>query len=155
MPDGTLVLRGGWGMFYDLGFGTAGNIVANPPYLASKLVFSPPLPVSNPLSVIPPFGLNPPLSRVETFDPNLQLPYSMQWNVALEKAIGSADAVSVTYLGQAGRRLLFGEHSVQSTAEVSGPFLATVNAGTSGYNALQVQWKHRLSHGVQVLANYT
>ena len=154
-PNGSLVLRSGSGMFYDLGFGTAGNIVGNPPYAAQGFILSPPLPVANPLSVISPFSLAPPLSRVDTFDPNLQLPYSMQWNVALEKAIGSADAVSVTYLGQAGRRLLFGEQSSQSTAEVSGTFKTTVNAGTSSYHALQLQWKHRLSHGLQVLANYT
>jgi len=156
MPNGSLVLRSGWGMFYDLGVGTTGNIAGNPPYTANSLAISnPALPVPDPLSTIPPFGLTPPLFRANTFDPNLQLPYSMQWNVALEKAIGSADAVSATYLGQAGRRLLFGEQSAQSTTEVSGRLLTTVNAGTSGYNALQVQWKHRLSHGVQVLANYT
>jgi len=154
-PDGRLVLRSGWGMFYDLGFGTAGNVATNPPYFASNLTFFPNLPVSDPLSGVPPFSLTPPLNPVDTFDPNLQLPYSMQWNVALEKAIGSADAVSVTYLGQVGRRLLFGEQSSQSTAEVRGKMLTTVNAGTSDYNALQVQWKHRLSHGLQVLANYT
>jgi hypothetical protein len=154
--DGTFVLRSGWGIFYDLGIGTTGNIAGNAPYVAAgPTITNAALPVADPLSTIPPFGLTVPLGRVNTFDPNLQLPYSMQWNVALEKAVGSADAISVTYLGQAGRRMLFGEQSAQSTSQVSGRFFSTINAGTSSYNAVQVQWKHRLSHGLQVLANYS
>ena len=62
--------------------------------------------------------------------------------------------MTVSYVGAAGRRLL-------QTASISAPNpnlcaadLIT-NAGTSDYNALQLQFQRRLSRGLQALASYS
>ena len=87
-------------------------------------------------------------------DPNLRLPYTLQWNVAIEQALGKQQTMTVSYVGAAGRRLI-------QTALISNPNpnLVTAdlitNAGTSDYNALQLQFQRRLSRGLQALASYT
>jgi hypothetical protein len=87
-------------------------------------------------------------------DPDLKLPYTLQWNIALEQALGSQQTISASYIGSAGRRLL---QSVQINAP--NPSFAAAdfftNTATSDYHALQLQFRRRLSHGVQALASYT
>src|SRR5262249_2925675 len=63
-----------------------------------------------------------------------------------------------SYIGSSGRRLL---QTVQiafpsSSPNPSFPFASLItNTGSSDYNALQVQFRRQLSHGLQVLASYT
>jgi hypothetical protein len=87
-------------------------------------------------------------------NPNLESPYTLQWNVAVEQALGKQQTISVTYVGAVGRHLI-------QTASISSPnpnldrALLVTNAGTSQYNALQLQFQRRLSRGLQALASYS
>jgi len=149
------VLRGGFGLFYDLATSEAGNIATGYPFNGTAF------PVSNfPLSsqdampppIVPPTFAN--FGTLYAFDPHLRLPYTLQWNVAVEQALGSQQTVTASYIGSAGRRLL-------QTAAIFMPnqkyFDAQLvsNAGTSDYDALQVQFQRRLVAGLQALASYT
>jgi hypothetical protein len=89
------------------------------------------------------------------FDPNLKLPRSYQWNVALEKSFGGRQAISATYVGQAGRDLLRQEALYQPNANFSGAFELERNDARSNYNALQLQYRRPLAWRVQALFNYT
>ena len=156
-PNGTLVLRGSWGMFYDLPSDSAGNLGADFPNFASQLAFFARLPLSNATDFIPssipttpPFG-----GTVQGFDPNLKLPRSYQWNLALEKSFGKSQSASVTYVGQAGRDLLRQEGLNTPNADFSGPFDLTRNNALSNYEALQVQYRRPVAGRVQALVNYT
>jgi hypothetical protein len=91
---------------------------------------------------------------VELFDPHLYLPYTLQWNVALEQALGQQQSLSATYLGAAGRRLLQSANVYSPNPSVTFEQLV-LNGGTSDYGALQVQFQRRMSHGLQALASYT
>src|SRR6202034_1160124 len=114
------------------------------------------LPVTDLMSDLPPISLQPPYGSVITaFTPDLKLPRSYQWNVALEKSFGGKQAVSVTYLGQAGRDLLRKEALFQPNPDFSGLFFLTQNDARSNYNALQVQYRRPLSKQVQALLNYS
>ena len=46
------------------------------------------------------------MSTILVADPNLKLPRTYQWNVALEQSLGSSQSLSLTYIGAVGRDLL-------------------------------------------------
>ncbi len=148
--DWQTVLRGGFGVFYDLATSEAGNSILFP---FMRLAFSGggTFPLS-PAAAAPPAIT--PEAGIIAFDPRLKLPYTLEWNIALEQALGKQQIVSASYIGAAGRRLL-------QTAAIPSPNVTfgftdlVTNASTSDYNALQVQFQRRLSHGLQALASYT
>jgi len=43
---------------------------------------------------------------LEASDPALKLPYTLQWNIAVEQSLGRSQALTVSYVGAVGRRLL-------------------------------------------------
>jgi hypothetical protein len=150
------VLRGGFGVFFDLATQEVGNtLVGGYPFGANKFVFGGTFPLDSATAAPPP--VTPASLTTGTlfaFDPHLKLPYTLQWNVAVEQALGREQALSASYIGSVGRRLL-------QTASVGSPnpsfFTADLvsNTATSDYDALQVQFQRRLSHGLQALASYT
>jgi Carboxypeptidase regulatory-like domain/TonB dependent receptor-like, beta-barrel len=152
---GNLVIRGGWGIFYDSGAGIVPTLLAAFPNQASSLLFGGQLPVPNFAAHVPVFSTQCPCSGVHAIDPALKLPYSYQWNVALDKSLGGRQAISVTYLGQAGRRLRRDELFSQATTNLPFGFELITNASSSNYNALQVQYRRPLYRRLQALANYT
>lgn len=162
------VIRSGFGLFYDLGVskvvGNAG-VGAYPwyrdsggadglPFHWSTLPGPPPFP--NPLT--PPNGSQADGGggAVVAIDPNLSLPVTYEWNVAVERQLGMNQSLTVSYVGARGRNLLRDDYiaPIPSTS----PW-ATIsverNADRSNYNALQTEFQRRMSHGLQVLASYT
>jgi hypothetical protein len=155
--DWGLVLRGGVGVFYDLVTSEVGNAFSlNYPFAASAFVGgSFPLdPASSGPPPITTASLATPPGTLYAFDPYLKLPYTLEWNLALEQALGKQQALTASYIGAAGRRLL-------QPADILFPndnFAAVNlmgNTATSDYDALQLQFLRRLSRGVQALAAYT
>jgi hypothetical protein len=156
---GDFVLRAGWGLFYDLGSGGAAGLAYSWPNQQENGYFGPvPLADATPY-LPPPPSLNPPYYRtVNGFAPDLSLPRSYQWNVALEKALGNKQAVSATYVGQLGRDLLRIEEETTTGNPNFKPnslFSLTDNGSTSNYQALQLQYRRPFARGLQALANYT
>jgi hypothetical protein len=157
----TLV-RGGFGLFYDLGYGNLGESILFQPYDRLKfLTASPPLPfdLSNPVFQPPPFTttIDANVLNLSAVDPNLSLPFTLQWNAAIERELGAGQTLTATYVGSDGRRLLREDiiappllMNLGSGATVR----ATRNAGYSHYNALQIQFQRHMSHGLQALISY-
>jgi len=155
---GSMVLRAGAGVFYDLGVGASASLGSDFPNIASGAYFFQAVPVANIASFVPTISSMPPYPPGETFgfDPNLKLPRSYQWNVALEKSFGGRQAISATYIGQAGHDLLRQEALYQPNANFPGAaFYLTRNDARSNYNAFQLQYRRPLSSRVQALLNYT
>jgi hypothetical protein len=153
------VVRGGFGVFYDLGYGNVGFAAYGFPYETTHLISaSPPLPFDpgNPALQPPPFStvINQSSVFLTAVDPNLQLPYTLEWNAAIQQQLGPKQTLTVTYVGSDGRRLLR-QDAITPPAFSEGPIQVTRNAGYSHYDALQVQFQRRISHGLQVLASYT
>jgi hypothetical protein len=111
-------------------------------------VAPPPLPdLANPA---PPYG------TFAIFDPELQSPYTLQWNVAVEQALGRNQTVTVSYVGAEGRRLLQANQANIAARNPSFTVIQPVaNRADSEYRALQTQYQRRLSRGLQVLGSYT
>jgi hypothetical protein len=151
------VLRGGFGVFYDLVNSETGSVLSNqPPFGSLKRNTNQPYPWTPDQIAAPAIPSSATLSSFSVFNPELKLPYTLQWNVALEQALGGQQKISVSYIGAVGRRLL------QTTEILSPPTNPGIqlanfidNLSTSNYNALQVQFQRRLSRGVQALASYT
>jgi hypothetical protein len=91
---------------------------------------------------------------INVASPHLKLPRSYQWNVALERALGSSQSLSLTYIGAIGRDLLRATQLFNVNPNFS--FISlTDNSVTSDYHALQFKFQRRLSRGLQALASYT
>lgn len=150
------VLRGGFGLFYDVGNGPVGSAYAQGifPYISSKFLSGAPFPLDAVQAAPPPISLNAPYGTLVVFDPELRLPRVYQWNVAMEQSLGANQVVSASYVAAVGRRLLRGETLSAPNPSFSG-VLVVRNAASSDYHALQLQFKRRLSHGLEALASYT
>jgi Carboxypeptidase regulatory-like domain/TonB dependent receptor len=149
------VLRGGFGVFYDLGYGSLGGASSYFPYEASKIIPAAAFPLS-PQDATPPVQTtNPPVSAgILVADPHLKLPRTYQWNFALEQSLGSRQSISFTYIGADGRDLL--RSTVLYNANSNFPYVnLTTNTASSYYDALQVKFQRRFSRGLQALGSYT
>jgi hypothetical protein len=160
-----LVLRGGGGVFFDTGqqtgaygfegpgfsaynfFGTENGVVSSFPVAPS---------VANPPIVNPPL---PPFSNNSLYaNPrNLQLPYTLQWNLSAEQAIGKSQSLSLSYVGANARKLLKQDDisALYLNPELGTNLYLFTNGLTSSYNALQVRFQRQVASGLQALASYT
>ena len=154
--DHESVLRTGFGVFYDLATQQVGAAIGGTsyPFGAQKLLFGAPFPLNATDAEPPSISPNPPLGRIVAFDPGLRLPYTLQYSLTFEQSLGGEQALSLSYVGAAGRRLL--QQGVLENPNSDFVQAAVVlNSATSSYNALQVQFHRRLSAGLQLLASYT
>jgi hypothetical protein len=156
--DWQTVLRGGFGVFYDLASSEAGNAttIAYPFGAANTTCcFVGSFPLNVAASAPPSITVSSlSSSTLYAFDPHLQLPYSLQWNVAIEQALGAQQTITASYVGSAGRRLIQSALVLSPNSNLGSAYLVT-NGADSDYNALQIQLQRRLSHGLQALASYT
>jgi len=160
-PGRETVLRAGGGLFYDTGqalsaqgyygIGTTGFASYTAPFPATLAqVQSAPAPNAN-----APYN-----APIYAYDPALKLPYTGQWNLAVEQALGTSQSLTINYVASAGRRLLaqrfYHPEALGNTAFSAGKGLyVTTNTSGSDYNSLQVRFDRKLSKGLQVLAAYT
>jgi hypothetical protein len=156
-PEWSTVLRGGFGVFYDLATSEAGNLFGFGayPYGATKINIGGAFPLNaasaSPPLIMPPGGGQGTLTG---FDPDLRLPDTLQWSTAVEQSLGRDQSVSVTYVGASGRNLLQSAFISSPNANYASAYFVG-NTATSNYNALQAQFHRRLSHGLDTLASYS
>jgi Carboxypeptidase regulatory-like domain len=180
-----LVLRAGWGMFYDRIYNNVfENIRFNPPYFADEVaglfrngVALGPLKQSGLLddpftgnakfvsSAIFPGGLPLPVPR--HMDQNLMTPYYMQESFGLQYELAKDFALEASYVGTLGRKLIGIQNRNTFDGRISGagqtnrpnPFFGSDNARGnyygSNYNAFDLTLRKRFSHGLSLNANYT
>ncbi len=148
-------VRGGVGIFYDLGSGQAANAFSQGtfPYSSVKQIFFAQFPLS--LSDATPAPINgvPSNSTLLAFDEDFKLPYTVQFNAAVEQSLGMNQSASVSYVAARGRRLIRRETLQALPAFFSIGIIR--NTATSDYDSLQLQFQRRLSHHLQALASYT
>jgi hypothetical protein len=156
------VVRGAFGLFYDLGYGSFGDTSAFFPYQHANFAsFSPPVPFDLTNAAFQP----PPLSTtidanvlyMVAVDPNLRLPLILQWNAAIQRKLGANQTLSATYVGADDMRLLRDDIIVPPLLlgfGNGGDVEAIRNAGYSHFNAFQIQFQRHMSHGLQALISY-
>lgn len=182
--DGKWLVASAYGIFYDPYYtGQGGPLqdpISAPPYLQTPQVsvpnFGDPFNGQNPFSG----GFAQPMTLL-VLNPNLRLPYAQDWNLNIERALGSDWLLEVGYIGTKGTKLprfieanpavyIPGE-STQDNADQRRLYSGCTVTGTapctfssvgeiagisdSSYNALQVSLKRRFAHGFSMLASYT
>jgi hypothetical protein len=153
-PDRLTVVRGGFGTFYDMGYGSLGGVSSYFPYSAVNIYAPAPFPLTPQQASPPPFSTSPPVSTILVAEPNLKLPRTYEWNVALERSLGSSQSISATYVGAIGRDLL--RSTILTNPNPDFEFVnITSNTASSDYQALQLKYQRRLSRGLEALASYT
>ena len=154
-PGREMVLKAGIGLFYDLGNGQGAQGFGSVfPFVAVKRFVGVPFPLNSEQAAPPPLSLSPPFGTIVAFDPNLKLPRTMQWNIALEKSLTSTETVSIAYVAALGRSLLREDVLLSPNPNFT-VVRVTRNAAQSDYQAMQIQYARRLSRGLQALASYT
>jgi hypothetical protein len=149
------VVRGGWGLFFDLASpAVINNLSQTFPFTARRSFNNVAFPTDPTLLAPPTVAPGAPADFLVAADPNLRLPYTHEWNVAVERALGASSTVSVSYVGASGRRLVLQERVLSPTPQFQVVSLGT-NRGHSRYDALQVKVTRRLTNGLQSLISYT
>ena len=155
------IIRGGVGVYFDLGAGAGAQVSGFFPFVIAKTI---PAGTQFPLDVAaaqPPssLALQPPFvgQTFIAFAPDYRSPRTRQWSAAVEQGLSRSQALTVTYVGSAGTSLLRRESIRDPNPLFQGnsTILVTRNNGSSEYHALQLQYRQRLVHGVQTLLNYT
>jgi hypothetical protein len=153
--DRELVIRAGLGLFYDLGTGQSaqgfGSVV---PFIGVKRLSNLPFPLTPEEAAPPSLTLAPPYGTVVAFDPELELPKSIQWNVTIEKALSAKQSLKVAYVAASGRQLLREDILLNPNPNFT-VVRVTRNVAESSYHALQLQFSRRLSSGLQFLGSYS
>jgi hypothetical protein len=151
------VLRGGAGLYYDLATQEVGNAInsSDYPFGATKFLYDNSFPL-DPSSAAPPSisAANLANGRLSAFDPDLTLPFTVEWNLSAEQALGQEQTVSATYVGATGKHLIQTALLIFPNPNFREASLVT-NSASSDYQALQLQFTRRLNHGIQALASYT
>jgi hypothetical protein len=154
------VLRGGLGIFYDLASAAVGTAVVNSnyPFGSFKFLSGGSFPfdsASAAPAAISPTNLTPSGGdTLHAFDPHLRLPYTLEWNAAVEQELGREQSLSISYVGSAGRRLLQSSFVFSPNPNLNAADLVG-NTAKSDYDALQLRFQRRVSPGLQTLASYT
>jgi hypothetical protein len=157
-PRRELIVKSGFGIFYDLGTGVIGEAAESFPHFRSRTVTGVPFPLGA-AGAPPSFpSLDPPYSGQSflVFDPQISLPRTYQWNLTLQQSLGAAQTISASYVGAAGRQLLRRVSMLGSSPNFTDGSVIdlTTNTATSDYSALQLQFQRRSPRGLQTLLSY-
>ena len=148
-------LRAGWGIFYDLGAGLAGQSAAGFPYFRQQsLQAGTPFPLPAGYGQPLPFSVSGPITTIYGSQVGLRLPLTYEWNLALERRLGQTRELTLSYIGAAGRHLLRQSYYENPTDTITEAFLLT-NAAFSDFQSFQAQFQQRLSNGLLGLVSYT
>jgi hypothetical protein len=193
--DAKTVVRGGYGLFYFIDRGGISNQLSqNPPFGGEnsvtyqqgyRITLSGAVPACNPNPVCPAgalvtTGATAPLPTGNFTNLNLAAPTGVsviallpsnippmvsQWNLQVQRQIGTNQSVSLAYVGTHGAHLVRNYNANQqlynTATSVPGlyPNLSGIQvqdtSGKSDYHALQAQYERRFTNGLQMTGAFT
>jgi hypothetical protein len=109
-----------------------GGVSSYFPYNNSNSYFDVPFPLSSENAAPPVLTTTPPVGTIVVADPHLKLPRTYEWNAAIEQSLGISQALSLTYAGAIGRKLLRVTDLINPNSNF-GDVNLTDNSATSDY----------------------
>ena len=163
--DGATVVRAAYGIHYNVSaLAPSEGLYFNAPYFELQAFFPS---AAAPLVVHDPFpqgsGFFPPSGTA--FQRDLRTPYLHQYNVNVQRQLGSARVVEIAWVGSRGRNLIAGRDLNQPAPSAQplnlrpnplfGDITSIESRARSRYDALQLRFEQRLERGLTMLAGYT
>jgi hypothetical protein len=169
VPD--LVVRAGYGVFYDAGMFIIGSSAFfNPPQFTLNVFFPS---AAGLLTLQNPFptnaGYTPPAS-LSVLSPNIITPYLQQWNFTTEGTLGKRGTLTLSYVGSSGSHLirerdlnqpLLSATGSQANLQSRRPYPAysaifdVESEGSSDFNAMEVRFTGHITPSISVWSAYT
>jgi hypothetical protein len=153
-PGYETMFRSGFGVFYDLGYGTTAGAFSGAPYQSVTTVSQAQFPLLPIYLAAPSLPPTRPYGLITTAAIGLSTPLIYQWNATIEQHFGSGSVLSLGYAATRGTNLM----RVQTSPEYSDAFdlvSQATNGATSAYNGMQAQFRKRLSDRLQMQLSYT
>jgi hypothetical protein len=178
-PNNRLVVRAGYGIFYDFNQSNIQNqqqIMGQYPfgetYRAAINSPTPAAPTPQNLlggTVFPPFtpSLTTPTNPAFAVSRRVSTPYLQDWDFGLEREVGGKLLLSATYVGSKGTHLPInaefndaptpgqGNPNLRRPLPQFGSLITASNITVSNYAALELKAEERASRGLTFLAAYT
>jgi hypothetical protein len=179
--SGKTLVRGGFGVFWNYSpGGTSSSKAQNQPFLQSTALTPTPssygtnLPLGTGLEL--PTGVNPNASPAgntrSAFDVNFRDAYARQWNVNVQRGLGTKYMVEAAYVGSQGRHMVLKVDVNQAPpavgvtdANVNRPFIKidpllrsvsqAQSIGEVDYNGLLLKFQRRFANNFSFLNSYT
>lgn len=168
-----LVIRAGYGIFFDLGnFNNLHFVFNNPIFAANQRSFQPTgqKPAFDLTNVFVAGGTTPALRdtymSLGVF-PHFKQPYVNEWSFNVQTQISTDSSIEIGYVGTSGIKLgnlhLFANQPRPGLGDLQprrpwpdfGPMLFTSSDANSNYNSLQTRYTRRIAQGFSLLASYT
>jgi outer membrane receptor protein involved in Fe transport len=167
----NLVVRAGYGVYYDAGMFIVGSSAYfNPPQYTADVYFEPPL--QNPFA-----GYNISPAQLSALSPKMITPYLQQWNLTTETSVGKRGTLTLSYVGTAGSHLIRAsdlnqpalcppsespmtcQNNLQSGSSRPYPAYSSIgyieSEGSSNYNAFEAHFTGRVSSALSLWSSYT
>jgi hypothetical protein len=154
LKNWATVIRGGGGVFFDTNNEIALSGFTDFGFFTIARYDSAPMPFTTAQQDIS-ISVAPPYTNLDVYPSHLQLPYTLEWNTAIEQKLGQNNIATVSYLGSAGRRLSSLQELDLSTINPSFDEVNYVRGVTSDYDAFQAKFQRNVSKGVNALVSYT
>lgn len=151
------ILRAGGGAYFDTANSVASNGFSGLGFFATSFLSNASIPytadeLNQPISTAAPYTS----ATVYAYPSHLQMPYTLEWNVSTQQALGRDQALTLSYVGAAGRRLLaLQELNLSSLNPNFGAVDYLPSGVTSNYQAFELQFQRTVAKGLQALASYT
>jgi hypothetical protein len=178
--DGKTLVRGGWGVFWNFTpGGTSSSKAQNPPFLQATALTPTPTATGINLglrSMPPPPGVNPAAPAAgatrSIFDINFRDGYAHNFNLNVQRQLGTNYMVEVAYAGSKGRQMMAKVNPNQAPAVLGvtdsnvnrpmaslAPALRNIGQAASigyvDYNGLLVKFQRRFANNFSFLNAYT
>ena len=179
--SGKTLIRGGFGIFWNFTpGGTSSSKAQNPPFLQSTALTTSPTGYGTNLllkdGLPPPPGVDPNRppsgSTRSIFDINFRDAFARQWNINVQRGLGTNYMLEVAYVGSQGRNMLLKGDPNEAPpvvgvtdSNINRPYFGVSPAlrsigrvesrGILNYNGLQVKFQRRFANNFSFLNAYT
>ena len=170
-PAKDLIVRAGYGMFYDSGMFIIGSAAYfNPPQFVMNVFFPSDAGLLTLRDPLPSSSAYAPPASLSVLDPGIATSSLQQWNLAGEHSFGTHGVVTLSYVGSAGSHLLRERDMNQAPLSSAGsqdnlqsrrpyPDYGSIfyvqSQGSSNYNAFQARFTGHPVSSLQLMGSYT